>query len=386
VAITRAKARLYLPLVPNQLGGKQWKGGYRRLNDRLGAVVKNMEFGDEQLFKLIPFQSVATGTENEQERQPIHSPESWQPPKDLLKSRDVAGEFAGYRYRHAGYEVSSYSRMKREWTSELNPLERDEFHREVDRESISVSPTASGLPRGTSVGLMLHEILEKVPFDSAVKPHAFVLEAWRSLVTVAELINAAMAKNSIDQIHRVEVEAIVYHALTFDIPLDQGQCIPGLGSCTNNVREMEFLFPFPESDHPKLPERNRRKIIIGRGFIKGFVDLVVEHKGRVYFGDWKSDILPSYNSEALGKHVADHYELQAKLYALALVKAMSVYSEDGYERMFGGLFYVFLRSFRTREPADPETGVYYSRPSWAQILSYEDELRQFAKSASGGRS
>ena len=296
----------------------------------------------------------------------------------FTKKRDVAGEFAGYRYRHAGYEVSSYSRMKRAWTSELDPLERDEFHREVDRESISVSPTDSGLPGGTSVGLMLHEILEKVPFDSAVKPAALVLEAWRSLDTVAELINASMAKNGIDQIHRGEIETIVYHALTFDIPLDQGQCIPGLGSCTNNLREMEFLFPFPEDFNPPLSERTRGKIIIGRGFIKGFVDLVVEHKGRVYFGDWKSDVLPSYSSETLKKHVADHYELQAKLYALALVKAMSVHSKDDYERTFGGLFYVFLRSFRTRGTAEPEPGVYFSRPNWAQILSYEDELRQFA--------
>ena len=38
VALTRAKARLYLPLVPGKLGGKKWDGGYRRLNERLSAI------------------------------------------------------------------------------------------------------------------------------------------------------------------------------------------------------------------------------------------------------------------------------------------------------------------------------------------------------------
>ena len=42
VALTRAKARLYLPLVPDKLGGKRWDGGYRRLNERLSAVASNL--------------------------------------------------------------------------------------------------------------------------------------------------------------------------------------------------------------------------------------------------------------------------------------------------------------------------------------------------------
>ena len=43
VAMTRAKARLYLPLVPGKLGGKKWEGRYRRLNERLSVVASNLE-------------------------------------------------------------------------------------------------------------------------------------------------------------------------------------------------------------------------------------------------------------------------------------------------------------------------------------------------------
>ena len=54
VALTRAKARLYLPLVPDKLGGKRWDGGYRRLNERLTAVATNLEgSGHRDRFRIV---------------------------------------------------------------------------------------------------------------------------------------------------------------------------------------------------------------------------------------------------------------------------------------------------------------------------------------------
>ena len=75
------------------------------------------------------------------------------------------------------------------------------------------------------------------------------------------------------------------------------------------------------------------KLVIEKGFIKGFVDLVVEHDGRVYFADWKSDVLPSYEPEMIAEHVDAHYDTQVKLYSLALVKALKIQSEAEYERL-----------------------------------------------------
>ena len=83
------------------------------------------------------------------------------------------------------------------------------------------------------------------------------------------------------------------------------------------------------------------------------------------------------------EHVATHYELQAKLYSLALVKALAIQSEAVYDRSFGGLFYVFLRSLRGEHAKPP--GVYFKRPSWADILGYEDEVKRFDARSRGGR-
>ena len=230
---------------------------------------------------------------------------------------------------------------------------------------------------------MLHEILEKLPLDQTAQ--AEDLERWRSLAAVVELIDWAMDHHGIHQSYRDEVEDVVYRAFTFKVPLDDGRTIDGLCHCVRSLREMEFLFPFPEVFHPPLTDPRPGKFTIGRGFIKGFVDLVVEHEGRTYFGDWKSDVLASYSGESLEQHVAEHYSLQAKLYAMALVKALSIHTESDYEQSFGGLFYIFLRGLRPAGRGAPGTGVYFDRPTWAQILSYEEEIKRFATTPGGVR-
>jgi hypothetical protein len=65
------------------------------------------------------------------------------------------------------------------------------------------------------------------------------------------------------------------------------------------------------------------------------------------------------------------------------VKALGINSEAVYERSFGGLFYVFLRSLRGENASKP--GVYFKKPSWAEILDYEDEVKRFDARSRGGR-
>ena len=176
---------------------------------------------------------------------------------------------------------------------------------------------------------------------------------------------------------------MIYHALTMTIPLGSERSIPGLHGCKNIISEMEFLFPFPEDIHPSLSDPRPGKLVIERGYIKGFVDLVVEHEGRVYFADWKSDVLPSYEPEQIAVHVGAHYDTQLKLYSLALVKALMIDSEAAYRESFGGLFYVFLRALGRNE--DDLRGVHFEQPGWADILQYEDELRRFELWSGKGR-
>ena len=219
------------------------------------------------------------------------------------------------------------------------------------------------------------------PFDSLASTPS--LEDWLKLKPVNDVFDAAMARNGITATinQRRRAAEMIYRALTNTLQFDAVRSIPPLHRCPNVIAEMEFLFPFPQDNHPALTEPRRNKLVIEKGFIKGFVDLVVEHDGRVYFADWKSDVLPSYETEMIAKHVSGHYDTQVKLYSLALVKALRIESESDYERVIGGLFYVFLRALG-RDDVEA-SGVWFRRLTWAEVLRYEADLKRFDPRSEG---
>src|SRR5262249_24596104 len=119
VALTRAKVRLYLPLVPSKLGAWTWDGGYRQLNERLKTVVGGLkDSGKQRLFKLVLSSEPPLDAQARKADQPACDLGSWRPqpwpPKDPLPAQ----LFAACRRTHGGYVVSSYSQMKRSKASE----------------------------------------------------------------------------------------------------------------------------------------------------------------------------------------------------------------------------------------------------------------------------
>ena len=136
---------------------------------------------------------------------------------------------------------------------------------------------------------------------------------------------------------------------------------------------MELLFPIPELAHPRLGDRTQGDDALPfraeRGFVQGVVDLVFEHAGRTYFVDWKSDRLASYAPDAVARHVAETYALQAQLYALGVVRLLELRDADDHARRFGGFLYCFLRGM------GEGGGVVFQRPSWEQLRAWENDLR-----------
>jgi exodeoxyribonuclease V beta subunit len=120
---------------------------------------------------------------------------------------------------------------------------------------------------------------------------------------------------------------------------------------------MEFLFPFPAAAGGA-----------DRGYVKGFVDLLFEHQGRVYFGDWKTDRLPSWDEAVVEAHVAKNYALQEQLYALALVRMLGIASEADYEARFGGTLYLFVRGL--------PGAVRSRRPTFAELSAWGEEIAE----------
>ena len=120
-----------------------------------------------------------------------------------------------------------------------------------------------------------------------------------------------------------------------------------------------------------------------RGFLSGFIDLIVEHDGRWYIVDYKTNQLgpnaENYATPALQDAMIEHdYLLQLLLYCVALKRhlARRVPTFD-WDRDFGGVLYLFVRGFAENAPAD--SGIFLVKPDAAvidrlsKVLSREDD-------------
>lgn len=142
--------------------------------------------------------------------------------------------------------------------------------------------------------------------------------------------------------------------------------------------ELEFCFDVSGFDAPGLarlfgtrPETAAyadrlagMDILPFKGFIKGFIDLVVRHDGKWYILDYKSNhlgpVFGDYSARALDHAMAEHdYILQYHLYLVALDRYLALRLKDyDYDAHFGGIFYLFIRGMAP----DRDTGVFFDCP------------------------
>ena len=333
VAATRAKARLYLPWMPAEMRGL---GCYAQLNRRLNDIHSTFDVLEPASPKSVAFGESSTA---------IVALDGWAPQTELLSAPDSAGAYDILRGKHRGLIVTSYSRMKHL---------RGGYRPPIDEPADLMDVEEVGLPRGTTTGVFLHEVIEHLDFETLVAdPDA---ETWCNRPEVADLFRRAMRKNGVDPRFRMEAERLVHTAMTSPVSFGDYRLEKGFASVKKELREMEFVYPYPEADGE-----------LHRGFVKGYVDFVFDLDSRTFFCDFKSDVLPAFDEKTLASHVGRNYTLQAKLYTLALIKMLEVDAEEDYEARFGGLIYLFLRGM-------PERGLYYERPSWDTLSAWRDEL------------
>jgi exodeoxyribonuclease V beta subunit len=142
----------------------------------------------------------------------------------------------------------------------------------------------------------------------------------------------------------------------------------GLATAKTALREVEFLFPIPERTHPLLSQPQAGAWKVERGVVKGFVDLLFEHDGRVFVCDWKSDALPSFDPDTLARHCGENYDVQARIYTIAALRLCGITSADAYGRRFGGVLFSFLRGL------GEHSGIHFFTPAWQDVLAWETDM------------
>jgi exodeoxyribonuclease V beta subunit len=384
VALTRARSLLTLPYVgPRPLGARTdvthselpMRGAYRVVNARLRAVVMAPQEGDERLITRTELE-----VESTRRKRTKTTP---MPPRDgAALERALAplpelreGTVKALRSSLAGPEVTSYSRMKSRkaaLASSLGPLEESERAREEGVDAVDVvTPESDALPGGTSIGVMVHEILEHLPIERVRGEDVTALAVDPEMLAIARI---AAERNTVDPSLAPAALALALRAQRTPVHGAGLTLAGGFAEPVRRLVEMPFVHPIPETSTLLDSSRDdlSSELSIERGYVRGVIDLLFEHDGRLFVLDWKTDRLARYDARSLTEHVEAHYEVQARLYTLACVRLFGLDDEGAFERRFGGLVYAFLRGMSPSGDA----GVSFRRPSLADVRAWERALAE----------
>ncbi|MCA8920863.1 MAG: PD-(D/E)XK nuclease family protein, partial [Planctomycetes bacterium] len=306
--------------------------------------------------------------------------ERWSPPAALLDPRDPLGERCRALRQspaHRARFATSYSALKQVLAGQglAAELPAEAFVEPEPEADPEPAPHAE-LPAGTQTGLFVHEALERLPLASFLDAAGAVLElaAWQALPAVEEAFARAARHQGVAERHVAPAQALVHEALRVPLALPAEALPEGLRAVGDPRPEVEFCYPWPEASHPRLVLPPGARIAVDRGYVRGFMDLLFRHpaSGRAYVLDWKTDRLAAYGPEALQAAVAERYQLQLELYLLALVKLLRIRDAADYAARCGGVVYAFLRGMT--QASTPNAGVFARRPSWEEVLGYEQRL------------
>ena len=255
-------------------------------------------------------------------------------------------------------------------------------------------------PRGPVAGSCLHRIFERLDGAPEAAPDldGICRDALAEFGFRGDLREAARAMvERARAVRLVEPEAGPASGAPRSSPGPGGSAGFRLADPVPRLVELEFAFPVAGLDRARLGaslEANGYRDPFapppdGRsdepppppidGFLRGFVDLVVEHGGRWYVIDYKSNWLgPSpedYSREAVAAAMrASAYPLQYLLYLVALHRHLGLRLPGyDYERHVGGVFYLFVRGM---DPAaGTERGVWFDRPAAAFVHELDGLFR-----------
>jgi len=383
VALTRAKHRLSLV----------WGALYGYADSALGGLLQPQGGNDAQLVgELEQLAALSGGRLAARPLMAAEEARHYEPPRTAAEAlRPRVASFPA----HAHARVGSFSAL----------VESDKWHprpepEALDRDALtsaltSLEPELAAEPRvpladfatGASFGHLVHAIYENADF-TAVTPDA-----------LTGTVRAVLDEYAADASWAEPLTAAIHETLQTPLSAAGGE-LPSLASVSREQRlnELEFMFPVAEtalSDAPRaaLSARQLSQLLADhaasdaerayaaqlgklrfaplRGFLRGFIDLVVEHAGRYYVLDYKSNRLGETardyrRPQLVAEMHRHHYTLQYLLYSVAVHRYLGLRLPGyDYDRHFGGVYYLFIRGMSPKHEAG--SGVLYERPSRALI-------------------
>ncbi len=291
------------------------------------------------------------------------------------------------RTHHSLWWTASFSAITRGLVSESK---RDEAvadaitdaQADVGLTSTAPSPELTSIsawqtfPAGARYGTLLHDLLEwlsqnhwPVANDSAPE---WAKQAW------GFLLERKVSWLQLDDAARAQLQPWLQAVVQTPLPLHELNAAPLTLrdlSADQMWPEMEFNLEVSRISATTLDQLIQSHVFEGtprpalqarvmQGMLTGSMDLVLQHDGRYWVVDYKSNKLPSYDSATLQDAVLHkRYEVQYVLYTLALHRLLKVRLPGyNYAQHMGGAVYAFLRGIHAKG-----AGVHVQRPPQALI-------------------
>ncbi|MCM1129594.1 MAG: exodeoxyribonuclease V subunit beta [Alistipes senegalensis] len=271
-----------------------------------------------------------------------------------------------------GWRIGSYSALVYGAAHETQGSDRDERTAgQLPEEENPALPPDDILyfPASRYAGNCLHAVFEKADFTDET--------TWEQAISQALLRHpphgTAMPQKEQSGALPGMIRSMLRQVLA--TPLHDGLRLETVGM-DKRLTELEFFLPvkhLPAAAMNTLMDSayrgSRLAFPVLEGYIKGMIDLVVEHNSRFYLVDWKSNFLgmapADYTGTALEEAMAQHhYHLQHLLYTVALNRYLSQRLPGyTYNRYFGGVLYLFVRGVRPawKTAGGSPCGVFFHR-------------------------
>lgn len=364
VALTRAKYQLHL-ILPTQFSSSWNAMHYLLTNGQLSketqteAALSAKAIGAKLHYLNESFPAVNEyRSSNEAELAPQAKVFN-----GIIRKKGVLTSFTALQMQnerlHAFYENQPLA-----VTDEAQDYDRTPLIQPISNEAEEMQFSPYDFPHSTKVGNVLHKFFEGWDFTSPLE-RAEIDKLCESLQLASEWVEPI----------------IQWFETIVATPFTDGIC---LNQCEPDKRLNEWQFCLRLSNEKALPQLNRLLKAESRlakqlpdlqlkqleGFVRGFVDLIVEQAGKFYLIDYKSNYLgrfsQDYLPEQLEKTMGQYrYDLQYLLYTLALHRYLrSRLGESyNYEQHFGGVAYLFLRGMN----GEAQGGVYFDKPTFRLI-------------------
>jgi exodeoxyribonuclease V beta subunit len=244
--------------------------------------------------------------------------------------------------------VRSFSSMRR--ATELTPEFGDEpvHHADEPAETLATPDVL----RGPVFGDLIHDILERIDFESvgkAAAPTDLLAEDAPMRPLLEQTVRRTLPKQrtrtppaQLEAACLLQAAQLVWHAL--HTPLAQ---VGGpLWRIAPQARLTELPFHYPET-----LERSRDRAVLEDAFVTGFIDLVFQARGRWFLVDWKTNLLPDYTPADLARCMDESgYHQQRELYVEAVSRWLRRRGQrGGAPETIGGVYYLFVRGLNGKD-------------------------------------